>query len=213
MAVAVTNPPCLSFCSSVAARTTVTKTEANTIRDRLLYKLGFYASPSFADAVGYHKNKGRVLSESDKQKSDRRPPWASQEEIQATSKNKFPPAPCLAPIKLGDEEAELCKRADANGPGRAPLAVRFHPSVLIMPIPSHRSYSSRSKARMYTPKEELTANAIRNNREFVYEGRDWRSVVEEEEMFICRWTGEYVHPAHVRYERWANPYLLSERTP
>lgn len=203
MAVAVLNPTCLSFCGGVAARTTVAKSKANAIRDRLLYKLRFHTLPAFADAARYH-----VLYERD-QGPDGRPPWASREETQATAVKKLPPAPCFAPVKLGDEEAQLQGTANETGSRCAPRIIRFDPLVVVVPIPSHRSYSSRAKARIYTPTEELAAAVVRNKREFVYEGRDWRSAVEEDEMYVCAMSGEYVHPAHVRYERRANPYMAA----
>jgi hypothetical protein len=62
-------------------------------------------------------------------------------------------------------------------------SVHFHPTVSIIPIPSRTSYTSYTKSKLYISKQDLMCNAQRNHREFVYENFDWRSAVEEDEMY------------------------------
>jgi hypothetical protein len=79
------------------------------------------------------------------------------------------------------------------------VRVRFDSSVTVIPIPSHRSYDHRTRARLYVPKDELSFDIVRNTREFVYEGWDWRNAIEEDGMHICTASREFVHPVHVDY--------------
>jgi hypothetical protein len=79
------------------------------------------------------------------------------------------------------------------------VRVRIDPSVTIIPIPSHRSYDHRTRARMYVPKDEASFDIVRNTREFVYEGWDWRNAIEEDGMYLCTASREFVHPVHVDY--------------
>lgn len=77
------------------------------------------------------------------------------------------------------------------------IKVRFDPAVAVATIPSHRSYPPQVHAAMHASKDEMAWNTMRNTREFVYEGWEWQDAVEEDGMFVCTVSGEYVHPAHV----------------
>ena len=85
-----------------------------------------------------------------------------------------------------------------SGPKR-PVYIRFDPLVTVVPIPSHRSYDRRMRARLYATKDEISLDVVRNTREFMHEGWDWRNVVEEAGMHVCKASGKWVHPAHVVY--------------
>ncbi|KAL7529737.1 hypothetical protein ACHAXR_003130 [Thalassiosira sp. AJA248-18] len=86
-------------------------------------------------------------------------------------------------------------------------SIQFDTNVSAVNVPSHRSYSPELRAQLHVSKEELSYNTIRNTREFIYEGWDWRNVVEEDMMYTCGASGEYVHPAHVGRTKRVNPYL------
>ena len=90
---------------------------------------------------------------------------------------------------------------------RARAFIQFDPTVTVIPVPSHRSLSPRMHAQLYTPKEEMSSNAVRNTQEFIYEGWDANNVVEENGMYICKTSGVFVHPAHVGLQKVVNPYL------
>jgi hypothetical protein len=57
-------------------------------------------------------------------------------------------------------------------------------------------YSKRVRSRLWSTALEIHQNAARNTIEFAAEGWDWRSVAEDESMYVCVATGELVHPVH-----------------
>jgi hypothetical protein len=50
------------------------------------------------------------------------------------------------------------------------------------------------KKFMWQDLEEIHENAQRNRREFAAEGRDWHSVLEDDDMHVDAITGELIHP-------------------
>ena len=50
---------------------------------------------------------------------------------------------------------------------------------------------------MYTAREELRGNKLRNRKEFAFEGGNWRTVVEEGGVVLEEGTEGAVHPAHL----------------
>lgn len=77
--------------------------------------------------------------------------------------------------------------------GRA-RCVSFGTLVEVVPIPSHHDYSPRIRNVLWNDSRELQSNAIRNYVEFIAEGWDWKSVVDESDMVNIN--GELVHPVH-----------------
>ena len=77
-------------------------------------------------------------------------------------------------------------------------SVHFNNEVSIVPIPSRTSYTPYLRSRLFIGKKEMTRNARRNEREFSYEGFDWRNAVEEDQMYssLQMESGELVHPAN-----------------
>lgn len=49
---------------------------------------------------------------------------------------------------------------------------------------------------IYTNRDSLRLNKIRNKKEYAYDNHDWRGVTEEDEMEVDEVTGEFVHPVH-----------------
>jgi len=84
-------------------------------------------------------------------------------------------------------------------------SIQFDPSVTVIPVPSHRSYSPRMHAQLYTSRDTMSSDMMRNTREFIHEDWDWQKVIEEDGMYACKTSGELVHPAHVDFKR-VNPY-------
>lgn len=75
--------------------------------------------------------------------------------------------------------------------------VKFHDTVAVVPIPMRTEYSYRVRSRLWVPARELCENAERNYVEFAAEDCDWRTVCEEDEMYMCRESKELVHRVHV----------------
>jgi hypothetical protein len=76
--------------------------------------------------------------------------------------------------------------------------VSFDSTVKATTIPSRSSYSTRIKSRIWSSSEEIYANGIRNEREFEYDGKNWRTAKEESEFLRCASADELhlVHPVH-----------------
>jgi len=72
----------------------------------------------------------------------------------------------------------------------------FDDSVSVVPIPMRTEYSDRVRSRLWSNRYEIHENASRNAIEFAAEGWDWRSVTEDEGMFVCTASGELIHPVH-----------------
>jgi len=77
-----------------------------------------------------------------------------------------------------------------------PKQLTFDESVKVVPIPERHEYSERIRSRLWTNATDLYENAQRNTVEFAAEGWNWRSVATDEKMYICRYTGELIHPVH-----------------
>ena len=69
--------------------------------------------------------------------------------------------------------------------------IMFCDEVDVMPIPTRHEYSNRIKSRIWSNRHELQENAERNAVEFAAEGWNWRTVTEDEGMYICSLSGTY----------------------
>ena len=73
--------------------------------------------------------------------------------------------------------------------------VSFSDDVTVYPVFPTAAYPPSVLRTLYTPREELRANKLRNKREFAHDGHSWREAAEEEDMEPNR-RGELVHPVH-----------------
>jgi hypothetical protein len=78
--------------------------------------------------------------------------------------------------------------------------VSFFHKVQVLRIPSRKHYPDDIKKTLWASLSEITENAKRNSIEYTAEGWDWRTVLEEKDMYRHPRTGEYVHPIHVQRE-------------
>jgi len=90
-----------------------------------------------------------------------------------------------------DESSPSSSSPPSRGGG-----VTFHNSVTVYPIFETTHYPPTMIQNMYTKRDELRVNKLRNKREFAHEMYDWRNAVEEDEMEVDASTGELIHPAH-----------------
>jgi len=74
--------------------------------------------------------------------------------------------------------------------------ITFNDDVSVAHIPMRSEYSDRVRSRLWSNRYEIHENATRNAIEFQAEGWDWRSVTEDEGMFVCTSSGELIHPVH-----------------
>lgn len=74
--------------------------------------------------------------------------------------------------------------------------VSFNTEVKVVPIPMRDEYSKRVKERLWTNSEDLHLNAQRNAYEFAAEGWDWRTALEDENMYRDSASGALIHPVH-----------------
>jgi hypothetical protein len=89
------------------------------------------------------------------------------------------------------------KKDDASNNASKTTRIAFQEEVEVMTIPTRHEYSDRIKSRIWSNRHELQENAERNAVEFASEGWNWRTVTEDEGMYICSASGELVHPAWV----------------
>jgi hypothetical protein len=95
------------------------------------------------------------------------------------------------------EPLKVSKDDDYWLPLKKSSKIQFDSSVKVVHIPSHSQYSSRIKKHIWSNPREIKENANRNLREFASEGWDWKTVVEEDEMFLDKFSNEFIHPAHL----------------
>eukprot|EP00903_Cladosiphon_okamuranus_P005503 g5484.t1 len=72
--------------------------------------------------------------------------------------------------------------------------VDFAPVVSAVYVPVHSEYSDRVRRSYWNSAGEIREMVYRNMLEFDAEEYNWRNVAEEEDMYFCEETGEYIHP-------------------
>lgn len=112
--------------------------------------------------------------------------------------------PSKEPLKTGESSSSLSssrrhhKKSNSTGALYSDVStnskstrIMFQDEVEVMPIPTRHEYSDRIKSRIWSNRHELQENAERNAVEFATEGWNWRTVTEDEGMYICSLSGEF----------------------
>eukprot|EP01082_Thalassiosira_pseudonana_P001602 g901.t1 g901 contig10:966240-967347(+) len=106
-----------------------------------------------------------------------------------------------------DSSVDSHKSKDKNGSTPSTAAnttsrpgVSFNTTVAVYPVFETDAYSPSMISSMFTKRDELRINKLRNKREFAYDRHDWRTATEEEEMEAGE-DGELVHPVHTMERR------------
>jgi hypothetical protein len=171
-------------------------------RSKLLNRLGIYDAPSTVKS-GQPKTAAQIrrlrilrgmgvgytLNPSHPAGSAVRPPLDNVQRFQE-------------PLKMdcGDETASIFTTTPTGTTtDKASRRIAFQEDVEVVPIPTRYEYSDRIKSRIWSNRHELQENAERNAMEFAAEGWDWRTVTEDDGMFICSVSGELVHPVHLQH--------------
>lgn len=95
--------------------------------------------------------------------------------------------------------------------------VSFDSTVKAVNIPSRLSYSNRIRTRLWSSTEDIYANALRNEREYAFDGSNWRTAREEGDFLRCSPSSQssaedvLVHPVH--FTCWSPPQKQNEQTP
>ncbi|KAL3934577.1 MAG: hypothetical protein SGARI_003326 [Bacillariaceae sp.] len=187
--------------------------DSQEIRSRLLSRLGIYdnsgiSSPQAQPMTAAQHRRVRILRGMGVGYTTfKSPPDGS-----AVRKPLNGVVPSKEPLKVHSEDSmeEETKEMTDNNNSIATAAsddddskkkkttrIAFQNEVDVLPIPTRHEYSDRIKSRIWSNRHELQENAERNAVEFAAEGWNWRTVTEDEGMYICSASGELVHPAWV----------------
>jgi len=82
-------------------------------------------------------------------------------------------------------------------PPRRMSSISFDDAVCVVPIPKFDDYPANVRRLLWGSTGEIYENAVRNSVEFASEGWDWRTVATDEAMYLCRASGELIHPVHL----------------
>ena len=97
-----------------------------------------------------------------------------------------------SPILLKPSPLPVC----TPSPSSRQRTIRFYNRVTVLLIPSRHLYPKKMRASIWASTQEIRVNARRNAFEYAAEGWNWRTAVEEEDMYLAA-NGEHIHPAHV----------------
>ena len=76
-------------------------------------------------------------------------------------------------------------------------SVSFNDNVTVIFIPRRKDYSKGDSSQLWCRAKDLHIMVQRNQIEFAAEGWDCHRVLEEDQMYFCESTREFVHPVHV----------------
>jgi hypothetical protein len=113
---------------------------------------------------------------------------------------------------ISDEEDDSSHSSSNISSNPTNKSVSFDETVTVHPIFQTSIYPSSILHNIYTKREELRINKLRNKREYAYDNNDWYNVTEEDGMEVDEESGEYVHPVHSVKRTWTRGPFLSSGT-
>ena len=116
-----------------------------------------------------------------------------------------------SPSNISDDSSEddvSVHSQDCKPATTAARGVSFDNTVTVHPIFETNCYTPSMLESMYTTRDELRINKLRNKREFAYDDNDWENATEECDMETDE-DGEYVHPVHTQKRTFTRGPFLS----
>jgi len=107
-----------------------------------------------------------------------------------------PSCDCASSVSSSASEDEPALPPDLQPPRRT-SSISFDDAVCVVPIPKFDEYPVKVRRLLWGSTGEIYENAVRNSVEFASEGWDWRTVATDEAMYLCRASGELIHPVHL----------------
>jgi hypothetical protein len=129
--------------------------------------------------------------------------YSAQQKRRKTATEQETASFSSSPSSLGASPANGGKpaaRATTKNGAKQRRRLNFNETVKVVPIPMRNEYSNRVRTRLWSNALEIHENAARNTIEFAAEGWDWRTVLEDESMYVCVATGELIHPCHYEHQ-------------
>lgn len=120
-----------------------------------------------------------------------------------------------SPSNISDDSSEDDVSVHSQDCKPATIATRgvsFDNNVTVHPIFETNCYTTTMLDSMYTTRDELRINKLRNRREFAYDDNSWENATEECDMETDE-DGEYVHPVHTQKRTFTRgPFLSTAST-
>ena len=108
-----------------------------------------------------------------------------------------------SPSNISDDSSE-----EGSLPTHETRGVSFNNTVTVHSVFETSVYTSSMIDNMYTKRDELRINKLRNKREYAYDDNDWENATEECDMETDP-DGEYVHPVHTQKRTFLRGPFLS----
>jgi len=178
--------------------------QSNEIRSRLLNKLGIYEqstkigsgseSPSIGEKSRFDGRYSHTASKMPQNYHKIHPPRRGA-------------VPFHIPLKSGSSKHPTVDHVTSKTKPK----IAFSNTVSVLPIPMRNEYSSRIQKRLWNDRLETSQNIARNTMEFAAEGWNWRTVTEDDGMYVCSVSGALIHPVHCLRQRYYSSQAQSRR--